>query len=216
MTLGKFITIEGIEGVGKSTILGYIKHFLEKHTILHIATREPGGTALAEKIRDIILLHADKSEKLCDDTELLLYFAARAQHLMHTIRPHLAQGIWVVSDRFTDASYAYQGGGRGLSLERIASLEKWVHGDLQPDLTLLLDAPVEVGMSRMAKRETQKDRIEQEKNDFFQRVRDQYLDRARQFPERIKIIDATQDINGVSAQINSLLKQWIDEKSQRV
>jgi len=173
---GKFITIEGSEGSGKSTNIRYIQAYLKANNIDFIATREPGGTPISEKIRDLLL---DKNNSLlCEDSELLLMFAARAQHLNELIIPALESGQWVVSDRFTDATYAYQGGGRGLSQEKIARLEQWVQGGLRPDATILLDIPVEQGMQRVRQR-GETDRFEQEKLPFFNRIRDAYLKLAR-------------------------------------
>ena len=194
MKRGKFITLEGGEGVGKTTNLHFIKDYLQQQNISVTVTREPGGTALAEKIRQL-LLDAD-SEKVAETSELLLMFAARAQHIQHVIAPALAQGNWVLCDRFTDATYAYQGGGRGLSIDTIAWLEQLVQGELRPDLTLLLDAPIEIGMERAQKRGAF-DRFEAEKISFFTRVRDMYLSRAAQQPERIKVIQAHQSLANV-------------------
>jgi len=172
MYKGKFITIEGSEGAGKSTNIQYIKDYLDEKKINFIATREPGGTPVAEKIRDLLLDKQNTS--LCEDSELLLMFAARAQHLNELIIPALQAGKWVISDRFTDASYAYQGGGRGLSWRKIAQLEQWVQGDLRPDATILLDIPVEQGMERVRQRGAI-DRFEQEQLSFFKRIREAYL-----------------------------------------
>ena len=154
---GKFITVEGIEGAGKTTAIKYLAKLLEKAGIDFILTREPGGTAIAEAIRKILLIPT--SEKICVDTEVLLMFAARAQHIYHVIEPALSAGKWVVSDRFTDATYAYQGGGRRSSKERIAEIEKWVQGKLQPDWVIILDVSAKLGMQRVAKRGGSKDRI---------------------------------------------------------
>lgn len=191
---GLFITIEGIEGVGKSSAVQCLREYFQVHQVSPIFTREPGGTEIAEAIRQI-LLHKHEELMSCD-TELLLMFAGRAQHIAKTILPALQAGKVVVSDRFTDATYAYQGGGRGIAEERIKILEQWVQGDLQPDLTLLLDAPIELGLQRISVR-GQRDRIEQEQIEFFHRVRAAYLLRAKQFPERFKIIDATKPISEV-------------------
>lgn len=201
---GKFITIEGIEGVGKSSAIQCLQQYLQAHHRSSTFTREPGGTEIAEEIRQV-LLHSHQ-EIMSADTELLLMFASRAQHLERVILPALNQGHIVVSDRFTDATYAYQGGGRGLLFERIAILEQFVQGDLQPDLTLLLDAPIEVGLERIAKRGV-KDRIEQEQIAFFHRVRDAYLTRAKECPDRFRIIDATAPIE----QVQELICQYIDQ-----
>lgn len=196
---GKFITLEGGEGVGKSTNIAYVKYYLTERNIPVICTREPGGTGIAEKIRQLLL--ACEDEALTDAAELLLVFAARAQHLQHVIKPALAEGKWVVCDRFTDATYAYQGAGRGLDLAAIAWLENFVHAELRPDLTLLLDAPVETGMLRAKNRGNDFDRFESERLSFFSKVRQGYLQRARNSPERIKVIDAEQCLDTVQAAI---------------
>ncbi len=206
MSRGKFITLEGGEGVGKTTNLSFIKDYLQQQAIPVTVTREPGGTALAEKIRQLVL---DKdSESISDTTELLLMFAARAQHIQHVIEPALAQGNWVLCDRFTDATYAYQGGGRELSIATIALLEQLVQGELRPDLTLLLDAPIEIGMERAQKRSAF-DRFEAEKISFFTRVRNMYLSRAAQQPDRIKVIQANQLLVNVQSDIIEVLTDFI-------
>ncbi len=201
-----FITLEGSEGVGKTSNMQYIQSLLEAKSIDYIVTREPGGTALGEALRAMLL--GEDFKGMADDTELLLMFAARAEHVAQVIRPALEKGQWVLCDRFTDATYAYQGGGRGLDMGRIAGLEQWVLGDLRPDLTLLLDAPVEVGRERAGKRSAP-DRFEQEQVAFFERVRESYLSLARQQPERIKIIDASQALPDVQKQIATLLNEII-------
>ncbi|NWG31320.1 MAG: dTMP kinase [Rhodocyclaceae bacterium] len=182
---GKFITLEGVDGAGKSTHLAWLVDFLRRRGRTVVQTREPGGTPLGEKLRGLLL-----SEPMHLETEALLMFAARREHLERVIWPALERGDWVVCDRFTDASFAYQGGGRGLSLEKLQQLETWVQGGFQPDLTLLFDLPVEIAMQRMAGAARQLDRFEQEKTDFHERVRAAYLARARQMPERIKVVDA--------------------------
>lgn len=197
-----FISLEGGEGVGKSSALTFIKTYLSEKKIESVFTREPGGTKVGEAIRDILLHCADES--ILPETELLLMFAARAQHVAHVIKPALKAGKTVVSDRFTDASFAYQGGGRGIPIERIQTLANWVQGDLNPDLTLLLDAPVEIGLTRMNQR-GEKDRIEQESIDFFNRIRHAYLERAKQFPKRFVIINAAVSLENVQAQIKTAL-----------
>ncbi len=208
MANGKFITIEGIEGVGKSTNIRHLVEAIENagHTVL--TTREPGGTPLAERIRELVAEHGD--EPMPDIAELLLVFASRALHVNNVIRPALAAGSWVVCDRFTDSSRAYQGGGRGLPPEYIDQLAEWVHGDLVPDLTILLDAPVETGMERAGRR-SDPDRFESERSDFFQRVREAYLQLAEAHPERFIIVDATRSLeavqNGVTAIAAALLDQ---------
>lgn len=201
MRNGKFITLEGGEGVGKTTSLHFIEDYLKAKGLDLIVTREPGGTPYAEKIRDVLL--QPSSEKVAEDTELLLMFASRAQHLAELIKPAIAQGKWVLCSRFTDSTYAYQGGGRGISFERIKVLEDWVHGDFQPDLTLYFDLPVEIGMAR-AKARGELDRIEQEDLVFFERVRQAYLKRAKA-SSRYKIIDASQSIENVQTQIKRVL-----------
>jgi len=201
---GKFITMEGGEGAGKSTMMGRVTDWLENAGHRVIRTREPGGTDLAEKLREILLDRNNIS--LSGRAELLLMFAARAQHLEELIRPALVRGDWVLCDRFTDASWAYQGGGRGLPRDEIESLETLVHGDLQPDLTLLLDLPVELGMKRAARR-SQADRFEQESTLFFERVRNAYLERAEAAPERFAVIDAASNMEEVWSQIESVLHQ---------
>jgi dTMP kinase len=201
---GRFITMEGGEGAGKSTMMGRVADWLEDAGHRVIRTREPGGTELAEKLREILLDRNNIS--LSGQVELLLMFAARAQHLDELIRPALARGDWVLCDRFTDATWAYQGGGRGLPHGEIEILEALVHGDLQPDLTLLLDLPVEEGLRRVAER-GQADRFEQEPHVFFERVRNEYLDRAAAAPERFAVIDASRKIEKVWLQIVSVLQK---------
>lgn len=201
---GRFITMEGGEGAGKSTMMGRVADWLESAGHRVVRTREPGGTDLAEKLREILLDRNNIS--LSGQAELLLMFAARAQHLEELIRPALVRGDWVLCDRFTDATWAYQGGGRGLPRDEIGSLETLVHGDLQPDLTLLLDLPVELGMKRAARR-SQADRFEQEPRLFFERVRNAYLERAEAAPERFAVIDAASNMEEVWSQIESVLHQ---------
>lgn len=204
MREGWFITVEGGEGAGKTTQLAHIAQWLHERGHTVIQTREPGGTALAEKLRDILL--DNENVALSSLAELLLMFAARAQHLEDLIRPALERGETVLCDRFTDATWAYQGGGRGLPAEPIATLEKLVHGDLQPDLTLLLDLPVVVGLERAARRGAS-DRFESETVAFFERVRGAYLDRAGRFPDRFEIIDANDDAETVWSRIERTLEQ---------
>lgn len=201
---GQFISIEGIEGTGKSTVLKAIKHYFLEMGIDHLITREPGGTPIAEAIRKVLLSHYD--EKMCSETELLLYFAGRAQHLAEHVLPALEEGKIVISDRYVDASYAYQGGGRGIASEKIDALVSVLPGHLKPTMTLLFDAPVEVGMQRMNRR-GEKDRIEIEKIEFFERVRQTYLERAKKYPEQFRIIDATQSIKSVSDKAISLIQE---------
>ncbi|MFV1984598.1 MAG: dTMP kinase [Thiohalomonadales bacterium] len=199
---GKFITIEGGEGVGKTTNMEYIENYLNNKNINLIVTREPGGTELGETLREIML--DPTQDKICADTELMLMFAARAQHLFQKIIPALKDGTWVLCDRFTDATYAYQGGGRGIELSRIEILENWVQGQLRPDLTILFDMPVELGIARAASR-SDPDRFEREKLDFFERVRTTYRERAQQNTPQYKIIDAGKNLNEVQNQISDIL-----------
>ena len=204
---GLFITLEGPEGAGKSTNREYLAERLREQGIDVLLTREPGGTPLAERIRELLLDPSD--EPMAADTELLLVFAARAQHLQQVIRPALAKGSVVLCDRFTDATYAYQGGGRGLSIERIAQLEQFVQGELRPDLTLIFDLPVEIGLARAAAR-GRLDRFEQEGRGFFEAVRQAYLQRAEQAPQRYRVLDAGQTLAQVQADINALLPSLLE------
>jgi len=204
---GLFITLEGPEGAGKSTNREYLAELLMQAGIEVVLTREPGGTPLAERIRELLL--APDSEVMAVDTELLLMFAARAQHLAGVIRPALARGAVVLCDRFTDATYAYQGGGRGLAHERIAILEQFVQGDLRPDLTLVFDLPVEVGLARAAAR-GKLDRFEQEQQSFFEAVRQTYLARAAQAPERYRVLDAAQPLSQVQADLAALFPALLE------
>ena len=206
---GYFITLEGGEGVGKTTNVEFITAQLDAAAIPWIKTREPGGTPLAEAIRGLLL--SKDTDTPSDLTELLLMFAARAQHLDKVIRPALEKGIWVICDRFTDASYAYQGGGRGQSETKLEVLEQLVHSDLQPDLTFLLDMPVEAASLRVDSRGQQRDRFEQEQLDFFQRVRDAYLKRAHQHPLRFRVVDASLNLQAVQKQVKDYLQPLIDE-----
>ncbi|AYF86074.1 dTMP kinase [Pseudomonas sp. DY-1] len=199
---GLFITLEGPEGAGKSTNREYLAERLRSHGVEVVLTREPGGTPLAERIRELLLTPSE--EAMGVDTELLLVFAARAQHLEGVIKPALARGAVVLCDRFTDATYAYQGGGRGLSSERIALLENFVQGDLRPDLTLVFDLPVEIGLSRAAAR-GRLDRFEQEQRSFFEAVRQTYLQRAQAAAERYKVVDASLSLAEVQANLDKLL-----------
>ncbi|MFQ5487820.1 MAG: dTMP kinase [Gammaproteobacteria bacterium] len=208
MKAGRFITVEGIEGVGKSTNLRFIKEFLEHHGVDVVMTREPGGTTLGEELRELLLAH--RHDAMTADSELLLMFAARAEHLATLINPALVQGSYVVCDRFTDATYAYQGAGRGIPVERIAALEQWVQGELRPHLTLLLDMPVALGRKRAACRDAA-DRFEREKEAFFERVRRCYLDMAKQEPQRFRIIDASRPLPEVQEQVAAVLEAWLGE-----
>ncbi len=204
---GKFITVEGIEGVGKSTNIDFLSSIIEAKGFSVLRTREPGGTPMAERIRQMLLAHDE--EPLPDIAESLLFFAARALHVNNTIQPALAAGTWVVCDRFTDASRAYQGHGRGLGLERINLMADWVHKDLQPDLTLLLDAPPEIAMDRAEKR-GEADRLDSEEVDFYQRVRDGYLGLAAAEPDRIAVLDASQELSSVQAAIAVEINRLLD------
>ena len=201
---GQFITVEGSEGVGKSSNLAFIEDYLRNAGIDIVRTREPGGTPLGESVRELLL--DARQTAMCDDMELLLMFAARAQHLAEVIRPALEAGKWVLCDRFTDATYAYQGGGRSVPMERIQKLEGWVQGDLRPDHTLLLDMPVADGLQRAGAR-SEPDRFEQEQHAFFERVRETYLTRAKQEPARIHVIDASPALDVVQAHIADVLQR---------
>jgi dTMP kinase len=208
---GRFLTIEGIEGVGKSTQVARLSRGLSERGIAHVVTREPGGTPLAERIREIVLEVRD--EPVPPAAELLLMFAARAVHLANHVEPSLRRGQWVICDRFIDATYAYQGGGRRLSVEHIRQLETMVLGTRRPDLTVLLDAPVDQALKRAHQRNAgaDADRFESERAEFFERVRDAYRARAAAEPNRIAVVDASQSIDGVALQIIELLevRSWI-------
>lgn len=201
---GQFITVEGSEGVGKSSNLAFIEDYLRNAGIDIVRTREPGGTPLGEAVRELLL--DARQTAMCDDMELLLMFAARAQHLAEVIRPALEAGRWVLCDRFTDATYAYQGGGRGVPMERIRQLEDWVQGELRPNHTLLLDMPVADGLQRAGAR-SEPDRFEQEQHAFFERVRETYLARAKQEPDRIHVIDASPALDVVQSHIADVLQR---------
>jgi dTMP kinase len=194
MQTGKFITFEGIEGVGKSTNIAHLTRAIERRGQTVLTTREPGGTPMAERIRDLVAEHGD--EAMPDIAELLLVFAARALHVNNVIQPALAAGTWVICDRFTDSSRAYQGGGRGLPQKDISLLADWVHGELRPDLTILLDAPVETGMNRAGRRG--------DPDRFFMRVRETYLQLAASEPQRFVVVDATQDRDTVRQTIEEI------------
>lgn len=196
MERGRFITLEGVDGAGKSTHLSWLVNHLRAQGRTVVQTREPGGTPLGEKLREL-LLH----EPMHLETETLLMFAARREHLDQVIRPAIARGDWVVCDRFTDASFAYQGGGRGLSTEKLAQLENWVQEGFQPDLTLLFDLPIDIAAQRMAGAARQLDRFEQEKADFHERVRAAYLARATDMPARVKVIDSRQGVEQIQKQL---------------
>ena len=209
---GRFLTVEGIEGVGKSTQVARLSQSLSDRGIAHVVTREPGGTPLAESIRGIVLDNS-RGESMPPTAELLLMFAARAVHLTNHVEPHLAAGRWVVCDRFIDATYAYQGGGRGLRTDHIRQLESMVQGARRPDLTVLLDAPVEEALQRARRRNAGAvaDRFESERAEFFERVRNAYRARAAAEPDRIAVIDASQSVERIASHILKLLeaRSWI-------
>ena len=208
MNRGIFITIEGVEGVGKSTNIEFIKQYLGNLNIDYLVTREPGGTLLAENIRDLLLSIGDDSPvELC---ELLLIFSARAQHIEKVIEPALKGGTWVICDRFTDATYAYQGGGRGMNAKLISELETMVQGSLRPDLTIILDLDPETALSR-ARNRGELDRFEKEHVDFFMKVREVYLQIATNYPERCAVINAGNELDEVSRDIELLLKTRLFE-----
>jgi dTMP kinase len=211
MTQGRFLTVEGIEGVGKSTQVARLSAALEMRGVGHVVTREPGGTPLAEKIRQLVLM--EHEEPLAPSAELLLMFAARAVHLGNLIEPNLAAGRWVVCDRFTDATFAYQGGGRGLDSNYIRQLELMVQGRRRPDLTFLLDAPVDLALERARQRNgaAHADRFESERLEFFLRVRSAYLKRAAAEPKRIVVLDAAQSPDAVCSRMIGILEDhtWI-------
>ncbi|MEX5745911.1 dTMP kinase [Massilia sp. X63] len=199
----KFITFEGIDGAGKSTHIGFVADFLAARGKTVVCSREPGGTPLGEKLRDL-LLH----EKMHLETEALLMFASRREHLAQVIEPALARGDWVLSDRFTDASFAYQSGGRGLDRAKLEALEHWVHPDLQPDLTLLFDVPLAVARERLDATRTL-DKFEREQADFFEKCRAEYLRRAAQFPERVVVVDSTRTIAEIQVRLAEVLEKLL-------
>jgi len=203
---GFFISLEGVEGVGKSTAFTYMQDYLVDRNINLAVTREPGGTDIAERIRKVLLDH--HAEQMFIDTEVLLMFASRAQNISQIIRPALQKGDWVLADRYVDASFAYQGYGRDVAMDRMQQISNWVINGLLPDITILLDAPVEVGLQRMIAR-GKKDRIEQEGVDFFERVRNGYLQLASDDPGRYRVIDATKSIENVQNEIKSILDNLI-------
>jgi dTMP kinase len=205
--MAKFITFEGIDGAGKSTHIGFVADLLRAQGLQVVTTREPGGTALGEALREV-LLH----QKMHLETEAMLMFAARREHLAQVIEPALARGDWVISDRFTDASFAYQGGGRQLPLAKLEALEQWVHPHLQPDLTLLFDVPLEVARARLDASRTL-DKFEQEKAAFFAATRAEYLRRAAQFPERFRVIDATRTIAEVRQELTQIISSLSGKQS---
>lgn len=197
---GKFITFEGIDGAGKSSHVDWLADWLRSRGLSVRVTREPGGTELGEKLRALLL-----NEEMHLETETLLMFAARREHLAQLIEPALAAGEWVICDRFSDATYAYQGGGRGLDRHKFLALEQWVHGHRQPDLTLVFDLPLEVARERIALANRHLDRFEQERAEFHQRVRLAYLERARQHPERMRVIDADQPIQKIRKELEDIV-----------
>jgi dTMP kinase len=200
---GKFITFEGIDGAGKSTHIGFVTDYLASRGKQIVSSREPGGTPLGEKLRDL-LLH----EKMHLETEALLMFASRREHIAQVIAPNLAAGKWVLSDRFTDASFAYQSGGRGLPRAKMEALEAWVHPELQPDLTLLFDVPLEVARQRLDATRTL-DKFEREQADFFAKCRAEYLRRAEQFPERFVVVDSARSIADIQASLAQVLEKLL-------
>ncbi|MDH5784923.1 MAG: dTMP kinase [Chromatiales bacterium] len=206
---GRFITLEGSEGSGKSTNLEYIYQRLKTEGLEVVLTREPGGTPLAEAIRELLL--DKRNHTMVSDTELLLMFAARAQHLHELIIPSLNQGKWVLCDRFTDATYAYQGAGRGICHDRIAQLERWVQGELRPDLTFFLDLPVAQGLARAGER-AELDRFEREEIDFFERVRQGYLACADAEPARYRVVDASPALPDVQAQLDRIIDDYLQDR----
>ncbi|VXB73889.1 dTMP kinase [Massilia sp. 9I] len=200
---GKFITFEGIDGAGKSTHIGFVAEFLASRGKTVVSSREPGGTPLGEKLRDL-LLH----EKMHLETEALLMFASRREHIAQVIAPALERGDWVLSDRFTDASFAYQSGGRGLDRAKMEALEQWVHPTLQPDLTLLFDVPLAVARQRLDATRTL-DKFEREQADFFEKCRNEYLRRAAEHPERIVVVDSTQTIEAIQLRLAEVLEKLL-------
>ena len=207
MSRGRFITLEGIEGAGKSTIARIAQEWLSGRGVHVRATREPGGTPLAERIRSVVLERSE--EAITPEAETLLMFAARSIHLANLIRPALARGEWVICDRFTDATRAYQGGGRGVDAALLGELVRAVHGDLRPDLTLLLDLPVALGMQRARARRGVVDRFEEEREPFFERVRAAYLELARREPGRVRVLDASQPLEAVSVEVTRILESLL-------
>jgi dTMP kinase len=196
---GKFITLEGMDGAGKSTHIPDIIKLLKSKGVEVVATREPGGTMLGEQLRKLLL-----NEPMHPETEILLMFAARKEHIAKVIEPALTRGAWVLSDRFTDATYAYQSGGRGVLANKVIELESWVHGSLQPDLTLLFDVPVEVSVARLASARTP-DKFERESSEFFTKIRNAYLDRANKNPNRFCIINSNQALDDVKVEVENII-----------
>lgn len=203
---GKFITFEGIDGAGKSTHISFVQKLIEAQGISVVSTREPGGTELGETLRSILL-----NQKMHLETEAMLMFASRREHLAQVIEPALAAGQWLISDRFTDASFAYQGGGRHLSIEKLNALENWVHPHLQPDLTFLFDVPISVAKARLDATRTL-DKFEKEDAEFFNDTRNEYLRRAKEFPQRFRVIDSTRSIEEIREELQLIVNQLIAEK----
>ncbi|MEJ1958358.1 MAG: dTMP kinase [Nitrosomonadales bacterium] len=199
MNTAKFITFEGVDGAGKSTHMAWFAETLRQRGLDVLVTREPGGTPLGERLREILL-----SQPMQAETEVLLMFAARFEHVEQVIKPALQRGTWVVSDRFSDASFAYQGGGRGVPLAKLEQIEHWVHADLQPDLTLLFDIPIEVARRRLSNNSTL-DRFEQEQGSFFEKVRQAYLDRCKKYPQRFELINASQTPDQVKVDLDKII-----------
>lgn len=196
---GLFISFEGIDGAGKSTHISFVQNMLAQRGIKVISSREPGGTPLGEALRNLLL-----TEKMHLETEALLMFASRREHIAQVIQPALDAGTWVISDRFTDATFAYQGGGRKLDINKLNALEQWVHPHLQPDLTLLFDVPIEVARARLDATRTL-DKFEQEKSEFFINTRNEYLRRAAEFPQRFKVIDSTRSIETIQQELSTII-----------
>lgn len=196
---GKFITFEGIDGAGKSTHIAFVSELIRARGVTLVSSREPGGTPLGEKLRELVL-----HEKMHLETEALIMFASRREHIAQVIAPALERGQWIISDRFSDASFAYQGGGRGLALAKLDALEQWVHPELQPDLTFLFDVPLEVARARLDATRSL-DKFEKEQADFFSATRAEYLRRAAQFPERFRVIDSARSIADIQAELTQLL-----------
>jgi dTMP kinase len=199
---GKFITLEGVDGAGKSTHLEWLAQRLRARASEVVVTREPGGTALGEKLRELLL-----RESMHPETEALLMFAARREHLHQVIEPALSRGAWVLSDRFSDASFAYQSGGRGVAQSKVVALEAWVHPDLEPDLTLLFDLDVDLALRRLSQAASAPDRFERERADFFAAVRRAYLQRAQAYPQRIRIVDAARPIEQIRDQLDAIVSE---------
>jgi dTMP kinase len=211
MNRSAFVTVEGIEGAGKTTCLQLLEQRIRQRGLALLVTREPGGTPIGEDLRSLLLGH--RHQGMADDTELLLMFAARAEHLAARIEPALAEGRWVLCDRFTDATYAYQGYGRGIDTARIAALETWVQGERRPDLTLLLDLPVRTGLERAGRRSTP-DRFESQTLAFFERVRQGYLELATTAPERFRVIDAGRSLDAVSADVTDAIEEFLNRRCE--